>query len=211
MKSILVSGLLLCLVGSIALVAAQERRREDKSVAQGADDTKSTNDQIEVKTDRFSNVTTVTLKPQVILDKRDHKLTIEIETKLGEKGKFEFEKDDVKAEVWFRSQATDLVRFGDQELHFLIDDSPLNLGRAMGDIDTSVDKSKLKPGFRSSQSFVSIFSRPDLERFSKARRIEMRLGSVELTFDRSAVANIREYVNQVLAQHKLAKERKPRV
>jgi hypothetical protein len=37
-----------------------------------------------VKTDRFSGVTTVKLKPQVILDKPDQRLTIEITAKLGE-------------------------------------------------------------------------------------------------------------------------------
>ncbi|MBO0862044.1 MAG: hypothetical protein J2P21_26840 [Chloracidobacterium sp.] len=210
MKSFFICGLLFCLAGSITLVAAQERRSEDKRTAQGANDTKLTNDQIEVKKDKFSNVTTVTLKPQVIFDKPNHQLTIEIMTKLGEKGQFESEKDYVKAEVWFRSQAIDLVDFGDQELHFLIDGNPLDLGRAMGDIDiTRVDKGKLKPGFKISRSFVSIFHSPDLEQFSKARRIEMRLGSVELTFDQSAVASLREYATQVFAQHKIAKESKP--
>ena len=51
-------------------------------------------------------MTTVKLKPQVILDKPDHQMTIEIETKLGEKGQLDFEKDDLKAETWFRSQST---------------------------------------------------------------------------------------------------------
>jgi hypothetical protein len=170
---------------------------------------KQTSDQIETKEDRFSGVTTVTLKPQVILDKSDHQLTIDITTKLGEKGSIEFElqKDDLKAEVWFRSQATSLVDFGDKQLHFLIDDKPSDLGRTMGGPDRT-DKSKLKPGFRSSQSFVAIFRRSDLERFSKAKRIEMRLGSVELTFSESAVATLRQYANQVLAQHKIVMERK---
>ena len=98
--------------------------------------------------------------------------------------------------------------FGDQELHFLIDEKPLDLGRSMGGLDTGVDKSKLKPGFRSSQSFVSIFSRSDLERFSKSRRVDMRLGSIELTLSQPVMAILREYASQVLAQHKIASERK---
>jgi hypothetical protein len=153
-------------------------------------------------------VTTVKLKPQVILDKSDHQMTIEIEAKLGEKSRFESEKEDVKAETWFRSQAIQLVDFGDRELHFLIDEKPLDLGRPMGGLDTGVDKSKLKPGFRSSQSFVSIFSRSDLERFSKARRVDMRLGSIELTLSQPVMAVLRDYANQVLAQHKIASEKK---
>jgi len=198
---------MLVIVGSIFFVRGQEDQQEMKGASQTSD-AKSTSDQIEVKTDRFSGVTTVKLKPLVILDKPDQQMTIDIETKLGEKVRFESEKEEVKAESWFRSQATHLVDFGDQELHFLIDEKPLDIGRAMGSLDVGVDKSKLKPGFRSSQSFVSIFSRSDLERFRNARRIDMRLGSIDLTFSQSEVAILREYANQVLAQHKIARERK---
>jgi hypothetical protein len=207
MRQILVCALMFVIAGSIFFAVGKERQREEKGGAQ-ATDSKQSNDQVEVKTDRFSGVTTVKLKPQVILDKPDHQMTIDIETKVGGKGRFESEKEDVKAESWFRSQATYLVDFGDQELHFLIDEKPLDLGRAMGGLDTGVDKSKLKPGFRSSQSFVSIFSRSDLERFSKARRVDMRLGSIELTLSQPVMAILREYASQVLAQHKIASERK---
>jgi len=207
MRKMLVCALMFAIAGSIFFVVGKEIQREEQSGAQ-ATDSKPSNDQIEVKTDRFSGVTTVKLKPLVVLDKQDHQLTIEIETKLGEKSRFESEKEDVKAETWFRSQATFLVDFGDQEVHFLIDEKPLDLGRAMGGLDTGVDKSNLKPGFRSSQSFVSIFSRSDLERFSKARRIDMRLGSIELTLSQPVMAILRDYANQVLAQHKIASEKK---
>jgi hypothetical protein len=208
MKAILVCGLLFFTTGSIFFVSGQERQREEKGAAQTSDAAKSTSDQIEVKTDRFSGVTTVKLKPQVILDKPDHQMTIDIETKLGEKGQLDFEKDDVKAEVWFRSQSKDPVDFGDQELHFLIDDKPLDLGKTPGGANAYMDKSTLKPSFRSSKSFVSIFARSDLEQFAKAKRIEMRLGSIELTLGQPEVAILREYANQVLAQHKIVRERK---
>jgi hypothetical protein len=132
-------------------------------------------------------------------------MTIEIETKLGEKGQLDFEKDDVKAEVWFRSQSKEPVDFGDQELHFLIDDKPLDLGKTPGG---AMDKSMLKPGFRSCKAFVSIFTRSDLQQFTKTKRIEMRLGSIELTLGQPEVAILREYANQVLAQHKIVRERK---
>ena len=207
MRPILACVLLFVTAGSIFFVTGQERQPEKKGEAQTSN-AKSTSDQIEVKTDRFSGVTTVKLKPQVILDKPDHQMTIEIETKLGQKVRFESEKEEVKAKFWFRSQATHLVDFGDRELHFLIDENPLDIGRAMGGLDVGVDKSKLKPGFTTSQSFVSIFSRADLERFGNARRIDMRLGSIEFTLGKLEVAILREYANQVLAQHKIANERK---
>jgi hypothetical protein len=100
------------------------------------------------------------------------------------------------------------VDFGDQELHFLIDDKPLDLGKTPGGTNANMDKSALKPGYRSRKSFVSIFDRSDLTQFAKARRVEMRLGSIELTLGQPEVAMLREYANQVLAQHKIVNEKK---
>ena len=90
MRPILVCALLFFIAGSIFFVAGQERRREEK--AEPGYRCQVNDDQIEVKTDRFSGVTTVKLKPQVILDKPDHRLTISFETKLGEKKFSDLEK-----------------------------------------------------------------------------------------------------------------------
>ena len=83
MRQILVCALMFVIAGSIFFAMGKERQREEKGGAQ-ATDSKQSNDQVEVKTDRFSGVTTVKLKPQVILDKPDQRLTIEITAKLGE-------------------------------------------------------------------------------------------------------------------------------
>jgi uncharacterized membrane protein len=66
MRQILACVLLLVLASSIFYVAGQEHQQEKKGAAQTSE-AKSTNDQVEVKTDRFSGVITVKLKPQVIL------------------------------------------------------------------------------------------------------------------------------------------------
>ncbi len=208
MRQILVSVLLLVFAGSISFVSGQERQQEKKGAAQ-ASDSKSTSDQVEVKTDRFSGVTTVKLKPQVILDKPDHQMTIEIETKLGEKGQLDFEKDDVKAETWFRSLYKGSVDFGDQELHFIIDSKPLNQGKIPEGVVGATDENmRRQRGFTIKKSFVSIFDRRAFEQFSNATRVEMRFGTIELVLDQPVVAVLREYANQVLAQHKIARERK---
>ena len=208
MRQILVCALLFVIAGSISFVSGQERQQEKKGAAQ-ASDTKSTNDQVEVKTDRFSGVTTVKLKPQVILDKPDHQMTIEIETKLGEKGQLDFEKDDVKAETWFRSLYKGSVDFGDQELHFIVDGKPLNQGKIPeGGVGATDENMRRQRGFTIKKSFVSIFDRRAFEQFSNATRVEMRFGTIELVLDQPVVAVLREYANQVLAQHKIARERK---
>jgi hypothetical protein len=193
---------------SIFVVSGQEHQREEKGGAQSAD-SRQANDQIEIKEDRFSGVTTVVLKPQVILDKPDHQLTIEIKTKLGEKGQLDFEKDDVAAEVRFRSLYKESVDFGDQEFHLLIDGKPLNHGKISGgDAEATDENVRKQRGFRLSTFFVAIFNRSKLEQIGKAKNIEMRLGPIEPTLSQPVVSILRDYANQVLAQHKIARERK---
>jgi hypothetical protein len=208
MRSILACVLLLTIAGSIFFVTGQERQQEKKGVVQTSD-ARSTNDQIEVNTDRFSGVITVKLRPQVILDKPDHQMTIDIETRLGEKGRLDFEKDDVKAETRFRSLYKGSVDFGDQELHLLIDGKPLDLGKIPGgDPEATDENMRRQRGFRIGTFFVAIFDRRSLEQIGKAERIEMRLGSIELMLGRPQVALLREYANQVLAQRKIVSEKK---
>jgi hypothetical protein len=208
MKAILMCGLLFFTTASIFVASGQERQREEKGGAQTTN-SKQANDQVEVKTDRFSGVITIKLKPQLILDKPDHQLTIEIETKLGEKGKLDFEKDDVAAEVWFRSLYKGSVNFGDKELHFIIDGKPLHLGEMPEATAEATDENmRRQRGFTIKASFVAIFDRRAFEQFSKATRVEMRFGPIELSLNQSAVSVLRDYANQVLAQHKIAKERK---
>jgi hypothetical protein len=208
MRQILVYGLMFVIASSIFFVVGKERQSEDKSRAQVTTSNQA-NDQIEVKEDRFSGVTTVVLKPQVILDKPDHQLTIEIKTKLGEKGKLDFEKDDVEAEIRFRSMYKESVDFGDQELHLLIDGKTLNHGKISGgDAEATDENVRKQRGFKLSTFFVAIFNRSELEQIGRAKNIEMRLGPIEPTLSHPVVSILRDYANQVLAQHKIAKERK---
>jgi hypothetical protein len=209
-KSILATGLLFCLAISTLHATGQNRSREEKATQQSADKgaVSSTNDQIEVKTDRFSNVTTVTLKPRAILDKPDHLITMEIETKLGEKAFSDWEKEMIKAVVKFESQSKETVDFGDEEVHFIINGQPLNLGKSEFHIDPYASiGGKLKPGFGHRRYGVTLLDRRALEQFSKANQTEMRLGSIELTLNKAMVATLREYAVQTLAQHKIANVR----
>jgi len=69
-------GLLLFIAGFAFFVAGQERRREEKGNAQASDGKSlAAGDQIEVKVDRFSNTTTLILKPQILIEKPDHFMT----------------------------------------------------------------------------------------------------------------------------------------
>jgi hypothetical protein len=208
MKSILVSGLLFCLATSTILAAGQDRGRGEKAAPQGAEKgpASSTNDQIDVTTDRFSNVTTVILKPQAILDTPDHIITIGIKTKMGQnKPSYDFEKDLINAYVDIESQSKEIVDFGDRELHLLINGQPLSFR----DINLKTDPyptigGKLKPGFSLRKYGVVIFDKDALERLSEARSIEMRLGPIESKLSGELIATLREYAVKTLAQHKIA-------
>jgi hypothetical protein len=206
LRPILMCGLLLFIAGSVFFAAGQERRREEKGDAQVADGKSSVaGDQIEVKEDRFSGVTTVKLKPQVILDKPEHQLTIRSETKLGDKKSFEWEMGTVSAYVWLESHYNQSVDYGDRELHFIIDGKPLDIGKITGGSPT---ESTLKPTFKIMASFVSIFDRSKLEQISNGNRIEMRFGTVEVTLGQPMVTALREYASQVLALDKTARGKK---
>lgn len=209
MRPILACLLLFIVTGSITYVAGQDSRRDEKSAIQNTD-AKSTDGQIEVKTDRFSGVTTAILNPQVVLDKPDHRLTISFETKLGEKKFSGLERDMVSAQASLISLLKSPIDFGDQQLHLLIDGKPLDLGECVGGAAESTSEDmRRQQGYRISKSFLSIFNRNAMEQLSKANRIEMRFGTIEQTLSNSTVTNLREYAKQVLALHKIAKERKP--
>jgi hypothetical protein len=207
MKSILVTGLLFCLAVPTLHAVGRDSGRVENGVPQGA--ASSTNDQIEVKTDRFSNATTVTLKPQPILDTPDHIITVGIKTKFGgNEPSYDFQKDLINAYVDIESQSKEIVDFGDRELHLLINGQPLSFR----DINLKTDpyptiSGKLKPGFSLRKYGVVIFDKEALERLSKAKSIEMRLGPIESKLSSEVIATLREYAVQALAQRKTAKER----
>jgi hypothetical protein len=200
MKSVLSAGLLLCLTIPTMRATGQERAHEDKSAQQSPDNGKmsSTDDPIEVKTDRFSNVTTVNLKPQAILDTSEHLITMAIKTKLEQKRADDIFRDSVDAYAYFDSYSNG-VDFGAGEIHMLVDGRPLRT--PPGHIEL-IPLVKPKPGFRSYKSGVVILDRDALERIKKANRIEMRLGSIELTLDTAMLATLHEYATRALDQNK---------
>jgi hypothetical protein len=209
MRLILATGSLFCLGVFSIHATGQDRGREEKAAPQVADKSaaSSTNDQIEVKTNRFSNVTTITLKPQAFLNKPEHLITVEIETRLGEK---DMDKEIIIAFVRLELQSKSPMFPGGAELNFLVNGQPLSAGKADFQLDGLADiNGTLKPGFRFREYSNSLaFNRRALEQFSKADRIEMQLGSIETALSSTLVATLREYATQALAQHKIATERK---
>jgi hypothetical protein len=85
----------------------------------------------------------------------------------------------------------------------------LNHGRISGgDAEATDENMRKQRGYKLSTFFVAIFNRSELEQLSKAKNIEMRLGSIKPTLGQPVVSILRDYANQVLAQHKIVRERK---
>lgn len=211
MKSILITGLLLCLAGltlsGARLVPAQYEtdssqdpdKRDDKASSI------STDSPIEIKTDRFSNVTTITLKPQALLDKPEHLITIGINTKIEQKRSDDVFNDSINAYVYLESHSKEPVDFGDRQIRFLVNGRPLSEPPGKIELKALVNP---KPDFPIYKSGVKIFDRSDLDLLSKANQVEMRVGPLELTLSAATVTTLREYATKVLTQHKAVNGRK---
>ena len=169
------------------------------------DSSHSQSDQVEVKTDRFSGVTTVTLKPQLILDAQDHFITMSLVAKFGDK-KIRNEVDQVAellaegALVRFESQSKVATDFGDQELHFIIDGQRLNIGESAGRVSGfSARDPRLKLDFKILKVFVNSLNTSQLKQVAGGSRVEMRLGKYEFVLSTKMLGTLREF-NDVFAK-----------
>jgi hypothetical protein len=159
-------------------------------------------DHVEIKNDRFSGETTITLKPQVILEAPDRLITMSLEAKIRPK-----RIEDVVAEVMraidemvlvrFEAQAKSISVAGDTELHFIIDGKRLKVvesARAVlkfGGPDPS-----LKPGFRSRELFSNGLTVAQLSQVAKGHAVEMRLGQYEMTIPPSVLSNFQHFLGE---------------
>jgi hypothetical protein len=176
---------------------AQQRDKSPQAATPG-----SAGGQVEVKTDRFSEATTINLKPQMILDTPDHFITMRLEAKFGDKKTRDttdqvMEILDEKATVWFESQAKIMTDFGDQELHFIIDGNHLKAGKSSGGVSRLPMKDpELKPGFKIREVFVNSLDTDELKQLAAGKHVEMRLGKYECTLNPAVLENIREFVRE---------------
>jgi hypothetical protein len=175
------------------------------------------NDQVEVKTDRFSEATTIKLKPQTILDTPDQLITMSLEAKFGDK-KIRSEMDQAAeimgegATIRFKSQTKKPSDFGDRELHFIVDGKQVKVGESSGRISQfPADDPDLKPGFKIIESFVNTLDAAQLKQIAGGNRVEMRLGKFEFALNAAVLGNVREFVREFAkrAPSSKLKEKRP--
>jgi len=138
--------------------------------------------QVVVETDRFSGKTTVKLKPQVLLDTPEHKLVMVID------GQGDF------FGIRFESISKDYIIFGDQELWFIVDGKRMRIDTASESKAPSKLEEADEKGRTPWTTLISSMSLMQAEGIVSGKKVEMRLGTVELTWSQPVLANMREYV-----------------
>jgi hypothetical protein len=159
-------------------------------------------DQVEVKTDRYSEATTVKLKPQLILDTPDHFITMRLEAKFGDQ-KLRDEAEvaaaimSESAFVYFESQSKIPTDFGDKELHFIVDGRRIKAGESSYSLfKLPGPDPALKPGFKNRESLTNALKTEDLKKFASGRRVEMRLGKYEFVLTSSVMTALQTFVHE---------------
>jgi hypothetical protein len=138
--------------------------------------------QVEVETDRFSGKTTVKLKTQVLIDAPEHKLTMALQN------------HDEFIGMRFDSISKDYIIFGDRELWFIVDGKSTRIDTASEASIPFAAENKDEQGRRPWTTLISSMSLAQAEAIVSGGEVEMRLGTVELTWSQSVLANMREYV-----------------
>ena len=155
-------------------------RSEDKRA--GGTPQEKESSQVEVKTDRFSGKTTVKLKPQVLIDTPEHRLTMVIEN------------HDEHLGIRFYSASREYINYGDRELWFLVDGKRMRIDTASESSAPLAAEDEDEKGRTPRMTLISGMSLPQAEEIVAGNKIEMRLGTVELTWSQQVLANMREYV-----------------
>ncbi|HZN12090.1 MAG TPA: hypothetical protein VFC61_10445 [Blastocatellia bacterium] len=199
-KGVLACTLLAVASLAPAVIARHGGRQQAQNPTQAG--ARAGGDQVEVKTDRFSGVTTVTLKPQMVLDTPEHFITMSLEAKFGD-GKIRDEADRAAevlgegAVVRFESQARVPTDFGDKELHFIVDGKRLKIGESAGGVSGLPSRDpRLRPGFTVLEAFVNALTAAQLRQIAGAGRVEMRLGRYEFTLSPGVLGNLREFAGE---------------
>ena len=165
-----------------------------QSKSRGANNAAGTNgnSDVVVKKDEFSGATIVTLKPQKLIDKPDHLLTMSSEVKLEGKTYADGSRVDETVLLKFDSQNNGEVDFGDEELHFVVDGKSVKGGTSASGFTSSL-LDKPAPGFKRRKSYTGGVSLSQLRGIAKGKNVAMRLGPFKLTLDEKVLSNMRDF------------------
>ncbi len=163
--------------------------------------------QVEVKKDDFSGMTMITLKPQKLIDRPEHQLTISVEAKLrSDTPSTGFSEIDNRAQIKLVSHSSKSIDFGDEKLYFLVDGQRVN-GPTAGGYDIPLPGAQPSSPMRIRHSYLSGLSLSHLSQIARGKKVEMRLGSVETILNSKMLSLLNEFVGYY--QQQLIREGKP--
>jgi hypothetical protein len=227
--SIRALAVLLTVVLGLCAASCAQSSRSGESRAQ------KTGGKIEIKTDRFSGKTNITLAPLALLDDSSRLLTLALEaewdkvTASAEKLRLKNEEDMRRLGISPRSEdkeSAELPRGAIDSFYRVSLKCELQAAEAFdfgdGELHFLVDSKPIKIG----KAFViqlpnGLHKAPALtasldkgvpldvvRRIAEGNRVEMRLGAIELTISQPTLSKLREFSNQALALRKSAMEEK---
>jgi hypothetical protein len=180
------------LVTLTCLMAASfaQNNKSEKSASTQAD-------QVEVKTDSFSRNVSVKMKPQVLIDTAERKLTMEFEYRVNQKELAEASfLVEESASITFESTTKQATDYGDRELHFLVDGNRLQGRRTSSDAARPILSERDEKGRIPDFSFYSSLTLSQVEKLAAGKQVRMRLGTIELPLSQPTLAAISEFARE---------------
>ncbi|MGH9899744.1 MAG: hypothetical protein ACRD4L_12940 [Pyrinomonadaceae bacterium] len=180
-------------VGLCASAMSQSTTRK----ASGDKDTRVSDQSqaVVVDKDNFSGATTITLKPQKLIDTPNHQLTMAAEVKLEGKTYAGVTGVDETVILELISRSKERVDYGDEELHFLVDGKQVRGGpTAGGTYQPDLPSDDSGYGFKGGTRYTGGVSLSKLQQIVKGRSVGLRFGSVKLMLDEKVLSNLRDFV-----------------
>lgn len=191
MRHLLMCGLLFFATGIFSIASGQERKNE-------VDSTKSGEQAVEKKYDRFKDETVVTLKPQRILDSKLPRQVIEMMIKATFKGARPENVTDT-IEITFISSAEKPPIYHREELNFIVDGERVK-GSEVAASSSTVPKPALAPDLKGSEEITAFIGFPALRQVANGKKVEMRLGPTELALDAKTLGNLRGFAAAIFGK-----------
>jgi hypothetical protein len=188
MRPILVFGLLFFTIGTHSFAAGQDRRSEESG-------TKSGEEAVERKYDRFKDETVVTLKSQRILDSKSPRQVIEMTIKATFKGTTPENLTDT-IEVTFTSSAEKQPSYHREELNFIVDGERVK-GNELYVTTSYESKPALAPDLKGAQEITAGIGFEALRQIANGKKVEVQLGPTELTLDPKTLGNLRKFASAI--------------
>ncbi|HKX29208.1 MAG TPA: hypothetical protein VJ302_16045 [Blastocatellia bacterium] len=181
MRYILMCGLIFFAIGTGSVVSGQSEVHLVKS-SEGA---------VERQYDRFKDETTLTLKPQRILDSKSPRQVIDMTIKAIFDGVRPKNLTDA-IQITFTSAAEEEPDYDGESLNFIVDGERVKRYE-ISVLPATASRAALAPDLKTSKDIYVVISFPALYQIANGKKVEMKLGPTELTLDAKTLESLRQF------------------